>query len=382
MSLGARNLPRAEDLTLADVTMTSLDVSGSIEGEDIHINDNTTAAYDLVLESDSDGTVLTADRTLTFDVNNESHTIDLFENLSIGNGADVTITAVGAARTLTLNESLTIGDGTDITITGVTAARTITLNENFTVGGGTDITITGVTAARTITLNENLTVGGGYDVTVTAAGAARTLTLNESLTIGDGNDGTITFSASGDTLTVEETSIVNQDLSSDATVTFGNYSAVNKLTACTTNAGALDYSAGSKTLTVEDSATVSQDYSSDASPTFAEVITTIGYRYPAETTATPSAAFTVDWTASHVQRVTITGTTLDVTFTDPAAPCKLALVVVQGDGDDTIDWTNEASILWPGAVDPTLSTGSGDIDLITFYFDGTSYLGVANYDFG
>jgi len=50
-------------------------------------------------------------------------------------------------------------------------------------------------------------------------------------------------------------------------------------------------------------------------------------------------------------------------------------------GDDTIDWTNEASILWPGAVDPVLSTGSGDIDLITFYFDGTSYLGVANYDF-
>ncbi|MBW2106677.1 MAG: hypothetical protein JRI26_11830, partial [Deltaproteobacteria bacterium] len=111
------------------------------------------------------------------------------------------------------------------------------------------------------------------------------------------------------------------------------------------------------------------------------VTSTLGYLYNAETTATPSGAFTVDWTTKHVQRVTITGAALDVTFTDPASPCKLVLVVVQGDGDDTIDWTNEASILWPGAVDPVLSTGSGDIDLITFYFDGTSYLGVANYDF-
>ncbi|MBW2106351.1 MAG: hypothetical protein JRI26_10095 [Deltaproteobacteria bacterium] len=112
------------------------------------------------------------------------------------------------------------------------------------------------------------------------------------------------------------------------------------------------------------------------------VTSTLGYLYSAETTATPSGAFTVDWTASHVQRVTITGAALDVTFTDPATPCKLVLVVVQGDGDDTIDWTNEASILWPGAVDPVLSTGSGDIDLITFYYDGNgSYLGVCNYDF-
>jgi len=96
MSLGARNLPRAEDLTLADVTMTSLDVSGSIEGEDIHINDNTTAAYDLVLESDSDGSALAADRILTFDVNNAARTIDLAGNFTI------------AGNLVTQNNNLTI----------------------------------------------------------------------------------------------------------------------------------------------------------------------------------------------------------------------------------------------------------------------------------
>ena len=107
----------------------------------------------------------------------------------------------------------------------------------------------------------------------------------------------------------------------------------------------------------------------------------VGYNYAAETTATPNAAFTVDWTVKHVQRVTITGVNLDVTFTDPAGPCRLVLVVVQGDGDDTIDWTNEASILWPGGVDPTLSTTNAYVDVITFYYNSGVYYGVANYDF-
>jgi len=79
--------------------------------------------------------------------------------------------------------------------------------------------------------------------------------------------------------------------------------------------------------------------------------------------------------------VTITGVALDITFTNPSGPCRLILVVVQGDGDDTIDWTNEADILFPGGVDPTLSTGAADVDVVVFYFDGVSYLGLFNGDF-
>lgn len=110
-------------------------------------------------------------------------------------------------------------------------------------------------------------------------------------------------------------------------------------------------------------------------------LTQIGYTYPSQNAQTPSAAFTVDWAAKEVQRVTITGVNLDVTFSDPGGPARLVLVVVQGDGDDTIDWSHEASILWPGSVAPTLSTTTGYVDVITFYFDGTNYFGVASYDF-
>ena len=114
----------------------------------------------------------------------------------------------------------------------------------------------------------------------------------------------------------------------------------------------------------------------------ARAVGTNGHYYEAITTATPSEAFTIDWTANLNHQVTITGAGLDITFTNPLGPCRLTLMIIQGDGDDTIDWTNEADILWPGkGTDPVLSTGAGDIDFVTFWWTGTYYLGVANYDF-
>ena len=80
--------------------------------------------------------------------------------------------------------------------------------------GGSIINLAGnLTTAGTLTTQNN-------NVTINAAGAARTLTLNESLTVGDGHDGILTYSAASKTLTVENTSVVNQDLTSDASPTF------------------------------------------------------------------------------------------------------------------------------------------------------------------
>ena len=107
----------------------------------------------------------------------------------------------------------------------------------------------------------------------------------------------------------------------------------------------------------------------------------LGYCYDTIPTATPSSAFTVDWTTSHVHQITITGTTLDITCTDPPSPCFLLLIIIQGDGDDTIDWTNEADIKFPGNVDPTLSTGSGDLDIVRMFWTGTLYVALFNGNF-
>lgn len=66
MALNLRNLPHMEPLTLTD----------------IRINDNSTPAYNLIIDSNST-TTLTGNRTLTFNVNNVNRTIALAGNLTL-----------------------------------------------------------------------------------------------------------------------------------------------------------------------------------------------------------------------------------------------------------------------------------------------------------
>ena len=89
----------------------------------------------------------------------------------------------------------------------------------------------------------------------------------------------------------------------------------------------------------------------------------------------------IDWTHNQKQKVTITGTGITCNFTNPPGPCNLTLKVVQGDGSDVIG-TWDSDIKWAGGgTPPTLSTGNGEIDILSFYFDGTNYFGVASLDF-
>lgn len=162
--------------------------------------------------------------------------------LTDASGDDMTVALGSGNRVLTLNENLTLGDGQNLTLTAnggeaaslnidtQAAARTLDMSENLAIMDGQDIELKGAggekaqlaidtqNAERTLEMNENLTIGNGADVTITAVGAARTLTMNESLTVGDGNDGTITYSAASKTITIEDDSIINQDLSTDSTV--------------------------------------------------------------------------------------------------------------------------------------------------------------------
>ena len=89
----------------------------------------------------------------------------------------------------------------------------------------------------------------------------------------------------------------------------------------------------------------------------------------------------IDWNVSQKQSLTITGTGCTINFTDPPGACNLILKVIQGDGADTVG-TWDSSIKWAGSSAPTISSGSADIDVISFYYDGTNYYGVASLDFG
>lgn len=104
---------------------------------------------------------------------------------------------------------------------------------------------------------------------------------------------------------------------------------------------------------------------------------TIGFT---QQTATGDGTTTIDWKLGNKFKFTFGAFNETFTFTAPTKPCNLVLMMVQ-DGTGSRTATFPATVKWAGGTAPTLSTTSGDIDIISFYFDGTSYYGVASLDF-
>ena len=202
LDIGAHDL-RAATLTADSLTATRVPFAGT----------------DGVLSDDSDLTFATA--TLSATNLTSTGTIKDFASVS---GSFVSTGSVGRIQTRTAD--IGIVTGTSLTTTGNISGSTTstgsfgrlqTQQANALIGG------------NVVTLGGNLTTQNN-NVTINAAGAARTLTLNESLTIGDGHDGTITFGAASKTLTVENTSLLNQDLTTDASPTFAGATITGTLT--------------------------------------------------------------------------------------------------------------------------------------------------------
>lgn len=90
-------------------------------------------------------------------------------------------------------------------------------------------------------------------------------------------------------------------------------------------------------------------------------------------------ADTVDWTLSNKQKSTLTGN-CTFTFTAPPGPCSLVLKLVQdGTGSRTVTWP--ATVHWSGGTAPTLTTTINKVDIITFYWDGTTYFGASTLNY-
>jgi len=70
-----------------------------------------------------------------------------------------------------------------------------------------------------------------------------------------------------------------------------------------------------------------------------------------------------------------------LTLDSPTGPCHRQLRVVQGgSGSYTITWTTTVEWVGGGSA-PTLSTGVGDVDIINFFWNGTTWYGQAGLDF-
>ena len=98
-------------------------------------------------------------------------------------------------------------------------------------------------------------------------------------------------------------------------------------------------------------------------------------------TATGDGATTIDWKRGNMFNFQFGAFNETFTFTAPTNPGTFILKLVQDSiGSRTATWP--ASVKWAGGSAPTLTTtATTGTDIITFYYDGTSYFAVDSLNF-
>jgi hypothetical protein len=105
---------------------------------------------------------------------------------------------------------------------------------------------------------------------------------------------------------------------------------------------------------------------------------TIGFT---QQSTTGDGTTTIDWKLGNNFYFTFANSNETFTFTAPSKSCHLTLVLKQySTGGQTVTWPG--TIMWPASTAPTLSTGNNNIDIVSFYYDGTNYFGMASLLFG
>ena len=339
----------------------------------------------------------------------KSHTLSVKWNEDDSGDRVLNVLVAGGDRSLTLNENLTVGDGGNVTITSEDAAGSITLDN--------------------ASLEVEDTVGSGNTIkfVIGTDDASRTVTLSENLTIGDGNAGTITFTGASKTLSVEDDSVVNQDLTTDASPTFGGITTLTSPLsvanggsgAATLTDGGILLGSGTGAITAMSvlaaGAMVVGDGATDpavlAAGATTEILVGGGAASPVWTTATgtgapvrgtaptltaatlagtlscadnlvaraqlidysedvevlgsKTASFNVDFEDGNVQTVTLTANAITVTFTNPPASgdCGSVTLICTNAGLAMLTWT---AVDWEGGTAPDSLTSSG-VDILVFW---------------
>ena len=104
---------------------------------------------------------------------------------------------------------------------------------------------------------------------------------------------------------------------------------------------------------------------------------TIGFT---QQSTTGDGTTTIDWKLGNKFKFTFGAQNDTFTFTAPTNPCNLLLVLIQdGTGSRLATWPG--TVKWPAGTAPTLTTGANTIDIVSFYYDGTSYHGNSSLAF-
>jgi len=333
-------------------TVTAAGLHNLIDGTDIYqalITDQTAmtsvGSLDKLLIADSDLTAADAPRSVTVN--------ELFEDaLTLS-----TYTNVQATNSFYTNATGNYTRSTGATITNGTIANLTSSTGSITIG-----TIPTLTAGTTTSTAANITNGTVQTLT------ASTASITSGTYSGVINSSTGTYSGLINSSTGTYSGTVNSSLGTIGTGTIGTLNSttgtITNLT--TTLTGDLTISTGSATVgtrvAVVDTA---QEY-------------TATHNFNA-TTLTSGASIAWALPSNQVSRLVLS---TNGTMADPTGKVDGAtymLIVTQGTGSNTLSWN--ATYKFPGAITPTLTTGSGVSDIFTFVSNGTSMFGVASQNY-
>ena len=91
---------------------------------------------------------------------------------------------------------------------------------------------------------------------------------------------------------------------------------------------------------------------------------------------TQTTNFTIDWSNGPAQKLVIDNAgPLAITLSNPVTGGSYILQIEQGTTPGSVTWP--ASVKWGAAQDPVLSDATGEIDVISLFYDGTNYRGSA-----
>lgn len=270
--------------------------------------------------------------------------------------------------------------------TGATVS--INAGGTLTLAGGTGIESSGSGSTITHALSSGAALanlGGGSGSTfLRKDGTFTTPTNTNQLTtfnIGVDTNTNATTIAHGETLTFTGGTGISTETTADGTITFTNTVANDDVSIANLDARLNQLT--STIVTIGDATDVTIDFEGAIQIGQDAVFMT----QPTVTTAVGISAWT--WTQGNKLDLTLANGAQTIIFDTghPLGRCNLTLKLIQpasGAAGTVSSWTASGggyNVKWAGGSAPTLSTANGAIDILSFYFDGSTYYGVASLNF-
>ena len=402
--------PSNADLTLSAGGTGSVDIEGiQIKGTELSSSDSTqiTIKENLHVTGTISGTVDASGLSGTLPALNGSNltnvakhsfrTINVLgvdgvvadsasDTLQIVQGNNVTIDVDDSNDRLTFNVN---GMG-DLTFTGSTISAPSNANLTLNAGGTGSVDIDGIQIKGTeisssdstqITIKENLHVTGNITGTINANQLSGTLpAISGELLTGVAKHAFKTVQIGGGNSLVADDPVDTLTIHPGNNVTITDDQASDAFTINVNGMGDLTF-VGS-TIISPSNADITLDPSGTGGIVAQGPVTFNAGYIEKINSLTSSSTITVDCSAASIHTVTLATNTGFVITNLPTGGTVTLIITQDGSGSRTATFGTDGStaVKFPGGA-PTLSTGAGDIDVVTIINDGTNFLGNCAKDY-